>query len=565
MAKRYLVVGGVAGGASVAARIRRLDENADIVIFEKGPDISFSNCCLPNYFSNEVKNTEDLIIFNPPTFKAMFNLEARVKNEVIKIKSNEHKIIVKDHNTGKEYEEAYDYLILSPGASAVMPKSIAGIDNDNVFFIKNVANVRAIDAYIKEHNAQDIVVMGGGFIGVEAAECFKHSGKNVSLVEAQSQIMLPFDEDMVQMLHKELYDNGVNLILDDRVDAIEKGKVKLGSGKEIKADVVIAAIGVAPEVGLAVDAGVELGTTGAIKVNQKFMTNLPDVYAVGDAIEVTNSITHKKTRLALAGPAQRQARSAADGIFGRTVQSKGIIGSSAIRIFGINAARTGLNERECKAEGIDYMVSYVIPGDRVGLMPGTKPLHFKLIFENPTGKILGAQAVGPGNVTKRIDVIATMITMGGALEDLKELELCYAPPFGTAKDVVNFAAFVGLNLLNGEYKQISMDKVRELVESNALIIDIRDKEAYDLSHIVTAKNIPMGEVRQRLAEIPKDKPVYLHCRTSWFSYYICKALQGLGYKNIINIQGSYLGLSNYEYFKDKTTGRKSILTDYNFN
>lgn len=565
MSKRYLVVGGVAGGASAAARIRRLDEKADILILDKGPNISFSNCCLPNYFSGEIKATDDLIIFDPPTFKKMFNLEAKVNQEVIKIHADEHKVTVKDLVEGKEYQEKYDYLILSPGAKAIKPASISGINGENVFIVKNVADVKKIDAFIKNTNVQDVAVVGGGFIGVETAECLKHSGKNVTLIEAQNQIMTPFDYDFVQMLHKELYDNGVNLILSDSVVGIEEDKVVLSSGKEVKASMVIMAIGVTPDIEMAVASGIEIGKTGGIKVDQKFRTNLPDVYAVGDAIEVHHSITKKKVRLPLAGPAQRQARSAVDGIFGRMVQNRGVIGSSAIRIFGLNAASTGLNEKACIEEGIDYMTAYVIPGDKVGLMPDATPMHFKLVFENPTGRILGAQAIGKGNATKRVDVIATMITMGGYLEDLKELELCYAPPFGTAKDVVNFAAIVGLNLLNGEYKQVPMNKIRELVESGAYILDVREKAGFDASHVIGAVNIPLSEIRQRYNEIPKDKTVYIHCRTSWYSYYALKALKGYGFNNIINIQGSFLGFSHYQYFNDQTTGRKSILTGYNFN
>lgn len=565
MTKKYLVVGGVAGGASAAARIRRLDENANILILDKGPNISFSNCCLPNYFSGEIKETDDLIIFDPPTFKKMFNLEAKVNQEVIKIHAQEHKVEVKDLVSGKTYEETYDYLILSPGAAAIKPKTISGIDGENVFIVKNVADVKKIDAFVKNSNVQDIAVVGGGFIGVETAECFKHSGKNVTLIEAVDQIMCPFDYDFAQILHKELHENGVNLILNDSVTGIEKDKVILSSGKTVKATMVIMAIGVTPDIKMAVDSGIELGETGAIKVDAKFRTNLPDVYAVGDAIEVFHSITKKKTRLPLAGPAQRQARSAVDGIFGRTVQNKGVIGSSAIRIFGVNAASTGLNEKNCKLAGIDYMTAYVMPGDKVGLMPNPSAMHFKLVFENPTGRILGAQAIGKGNATKRVDVIATMITMGGYLEDLKELELCYAPPFGTAKDVVNFAAIVGLNLLNGEYKQVPMTKLRELVENKEYILDVREKGGFDLSHVEGAVNIPLSEIRQRHKEIPKDRTVYIHCRTSWYSYYAIKALKGFGFNNIVNIQGSFLGFSHYEYFNDQTTGRKPILTGYNFD
>ncbi|MGB4654318.1 MAG: FAD-dependent oxidoreductase [Bacteroidales bacterium] len=563
--KKYIVVGGVAGGASAAARIRRLNENAEILILDKGPNISFSNCCLPNYFSGEINSIDNLVLFEPAGFKKMFNLEAKVNQEVIKIEADKHKVIVKDLTNRNVYEESYDYLILSPGAHAIKPTNIKGIDGENVFVVKNVADVRKIDAFAKSNNVTDIVVVGGGFIGVETAECFKKAGKNVTLVEAQDQIMCTFDYDFVQMLHKELYDNGINLILSDCVVEIDKDKVVLSSGREVKATMVIMAIGVKPDIKMAVDSGIEVGETGGIKVDAKFRTNLPDVYAVGDAIEVHNSITKKKTRLPLAGPAQRQARMAADGIFGRTVNNRGVIGSSAIRVFNLNAAVTGLNEEACKKAGIDYMTAYILPFDKVKLLPNPSVLHFKLIFENPTGRILGAQAIGKGNATKRIDVIATMITMGGYLEDLKELELCYAPPFGTAKDVVNVAAMVGLNLLNGEYKQVPMTKITELVENGEYIIDARERDAYQASHVKGSINIPLSEIRQRHNEIPRDRTVYIHCRTSWYSYYSIRALQGYGINNVVNIQGSFLGFSNYLYFNDKTTGRESILTGYNFN
>ncbi len=565
MKKRYVVVGGVAGGASAAARIRRIDENADIQIYDKGPDVSFSNCCLPNYLSNEVEEIDNLIIYNPQAFRETFNLNALVNHEVLKIMADEHKVLVKNLLTNEEFEDHYDYLILSPGAEAIKPKSIKNIDNKNVFVIKNVQDIRKIDGFIKENKVENVVVVGGGFIGVEAAECLKHSGKNVTLVEAANQIMAPFDYDLVQMLHKELYDNGINLILGDSVAEIADDKVILGSGKEVETQLVIMAIGVKPDVKFAVDSGVKLGETGAILVDHNFRTNLKDVYAVGDAIETFNSITKKKTRLPLAGPAQRQARNAADAIFGRPIENRGVIGSSCIRVFNLNAARTGLNEKECQQNNIDYRVSYVIPMDKVGLMPNAKPIHFKMLYEYPSGKILGAQAIGEGEVVRRVNVIATMITMNGDLNDLKELELCYAPAFATAKDVVNFAALAGLNHLNGVYDQVPVTAVRELVENGAYILDVRGKEAYENSHVIGSVNIPINEIRSRYNEIPKDRPIYIHCRTSWNSYYVLQALKGYGFDNIINIQGSFLGLSYYEYFNDVTTGRTPIVTGYNFN
>ena len=564
MSKRYVVVGGVAGGASAAARIRRIDENADIQIYDKGPDVSFSNCCLPNHLSGEVKHSDDLVLYDPVTFKNTFNLDAKVNHEVVKILADEHKVVVKNVKTGEEFEDSYDYLILSPGAEAIRPVSIKNIDAKNVFVIKNVQDIRDLDAFLEANDVKDICVVGGGFIGVEAAECLKHSGKNVTLVEAANQIMAPFDYDMVQMLHKELYDNKVELILSDSVTEITPEEVVLKSGKRVKAQVVIMAIGVTPDVAFARESGVKIGETGGIVVDHNFQTNLKDVYAVGDAIETFNSITKQKTRLPLAGPAQRQARSAADGLFGKPFQNKGVIGSSCIRVFGLNAASTGLNEKECQKHGIDYRVALVMPNDKVGLMPNANPIHFKLIYEYPSGKILGAQSIGKGDVVRRVNVIATMITMHGDLEDLKELELCYAPAFGTAKDAVNFAALAGLNYLNGVYDQVPVTKVRELVEKGEYILDIRGKGAFDQSHVKGAVNIPIEEIRERYHEIPKDRTVYVHCRTSWNSYYVIQALKGFGYHNVVNIQGSFLALSYYEFFNDVTTGREPIVTGYNF-
>lgn len=565
MSKRYVVVGGVAGGASAAARIRRIDENADIQIYDKGPNISFSNCCLPNYFSHEVEEIDHLILYKPEEFKASFNLDAKTSHEVLEIKAEEHKIVVKDLISGTVFEDHYDYLILSPGAKAIVPPTIKGADSDNVFTIKNVFDVRRTDAFFNQNNVNDVVVVGGGFIGVEMAENLRASGKNVTLVEFADQVMTPFDYDMAQMLHKEIYDNGITLLLKEAVTEIHKDKVVLSSGKEVATQAVVLAIGVTPDVEFAVKSGVQLGETGGILVDENFLTNLPDVYAVGDAIETFNSITGKKTRLALAGPAQRQARNAANHIFGLDVTNKGVIGSSCIRVFNLNAASTGLNEKECKKHGFDYRVAFVTPMDKVKLMPNPNPMHFKLIYEYPSGKILGAQCISKGDAVRKADVIATMITMGGTIKDLKELELCYAPAFSTAKDVVNYAALTATNILNGVYEQVYYTELRDLVEKGAFIVDVRGKAGYEQSHVKGAINIPLSEIRERYHEIPKDQPVYVHCRTSWDSYYAIQALKGFGYNNVINIQGSFLQMSYYEYFNDMTTGRESVLTGYNFN
>ena len=565
MGKRILIVGGVAGGASVAARARRLDESAEIIMFDKGPHVSFSNCSLPFHLSGIVENSDSLVLMSPVQFKKQYKIEARVNSEVTDIKREEKKIVVRNLLTGEEYEESYDKLVLSPGANPIVPKSIEGVNRENVFTIRNVVDIKKLKSYIDENNIEDIAVVGGGFIGVEVTENLRLAGKNVSLIEALDQIMSPFDLDMAQILHKEMMDKGVNLILSDGVKKINKDSVELNSGKKVAAKAVVMAIGVAPETSLAKKAGLEIGETGGIKVDHNYLTSDKDIYAVGDAIEVYNRLTHKPTRLALAGPAQRQARAAADNMYNIHHNNNGVIGSSVVHVFDQNAASTGLNEKAAKAAGIPYDFVYIIPGDKVGLMPDSNPMHFKLIFEYPTGKILGAQAIGKGNVDKRIDVIATMITMGGTLEDLKELELCYSPLYGTAKDIVNHAALVGLNILYGKFKQIPVTKVRELVENNAFIIDVREKPEYARGHIKNAINIPLSEFRDRLDEIPKDRPVYLHCRSSQRSYNAIMALQGLGYDNVINLSGSFLGICCYEYYQDQITGRKKIVTEYNFN
>lgn len=564
MGKRILIVGGVAGGASAAVRARRLDESAEIIMFEKGPDVSFSNCSLPFHLSGIIEDSHSLVLMDPMDFKTRYNIEARANSEVIKIKRKEKEIVVKNLETGEEYEEPYNKLILSPGASPILPRNIEGIEGPNVFTVRNVVDIQRLNDHIKNNNINNIAVVGGGFIGVEVAENLRLAGKNISLIEAQNQIMNPFDYDMAQILHKEIMDKGINLILNDGVRKIHSDSVELQSGKKVDVAVIIMAIGVMPETSLARDAGLEIGETGGIKVDHNYLTNDKDIYAVGDAIEVYHRLTHTKSRLALAGPAQRQARAAADHIYGIPHRNNGVIGSCIVGIFDLNAASTGLNEKTAKEEGISYDFVYIIPEDKVGLMPDSNPMHFKLIYECPTGRILGAQAIGKGNVDKRIDVIATMILMGGTLEDLKELELCYAPPFGTAKDVVNHAALVALNILNGQVKQVPVSKVRELVEDNTFIIDVREKNEYKSGHFKNAVNIPLSEFRERLDEIPKDRPVYLHCRSSQRSYNAIMALQHLGYYNLYNISGSFLGACYYEYFQDRVTGREKIVTEYNF-
>ena len=564
MSKRILVIGGVAGGASAAARARRLDEQADIIIFERGPHVSFSNCALPYFLSRTVADSADLVMMDPVQFKKKYNIEVRTEQEVTAINRSEKTVTVRNLTEGKEYTERYDVLILSPGGEPVMPAAIEGIRNENVFGIRNVVDIVKLDDYLRSHKATDVAVVGGGFIGCEIAENLIHAGYQVTLIETMDQVMTPFDFDMAQILHKEMIDKGITLILKDGVQKIGQDSVFLASGRQVKAQAVVMAVGIRPETALAKNAGLAIGDTGGIKVNANFQTSDLSIYAVGDAIEVFSRLTHKPMRLALAWPAQMEARAAADHIYGLRNQQKGFLGSSVIRIFDLLAASTGLNEKTAKAEHIPYETAYVIPSDKVSLMPDAHPIHLKVLFETPTGRLLGAQAIGKGEADRRIDVIAALISMNGTLEDLKNAELCYAPVVSTAKDATNMAALVGLNLLHGAYRQVPLIKVRELVETNACIIDVREPGEYNAGHLINAVNIPLSQLRQRMDEIPKDRPVYLHCRSSQRSYNAVMALQHCGFTNVYNIAGSYLAICLYEYPQDVLFGREKIVTEYNF-
>ena len=565
MAKRILIVGGVTGGASAAARLRRLDESAEIVIYERGPHVSYSNCSLPYFLSRVVPDSGSLLMVTPERFKKQYNIEVRTENEVTSIDRAAKTIRVKRHTDGTEYEERYDVLILSPGAEPIRPKSIEGADRENVFTVRSVADIEKLDAWLTSRNVKDVAVVGGGFIGCEVAENLRESERNVALIEAMPQIMTPFDFDMAQILHKEMLDHGVTLVLKDGVKRIGENEVELASGRKITAGATVLAIGVHPETELAKAAGLEIGETGGIRVNHNYQTSDPSIYAVGDAIEVFHRLTRKWTRLALAWPAQMQGRAAADHIAGLSHRSKGVIGSSVLRVFNLYAACTGLTEHAAKEAGIPCESVYVIPADKVSLMPGSAPIHLKLVFETPTGRILGAQAIGKDATDRRIDVIAALISMGGTLEDLKETELCYAPVVGTAKDAVHMAALVGLNLLDGRFRQVPVSAVSGLVESGAHIVDVREKGEYAASHLKNAVNIPLSELRGRMAEIPKNRPVYLHCRSSQRSYNAIMALQQHGFDNVVNIAGSYLGICLYEYAQDVLENREKIVTAYNFN
>ena len=560
---KYVIVGGVTGGASAAARLRRLDEEADILIFDKSPHVSYSNCSLPYRLSETIDETEKLILNSPQKLKGMYNIETCVSSEVVSIDRKGKKVRVKDLVNQREYEEHYDKLILSPGAYAVVPP-IKGIEGANLFTIKNVVDIDRFYTFLKTGDVKKVSVVGGGFIGVEVAVNLREAGYEVSLVEAMPQILRTYDYDMVQILQKEMADKGVELIVEDQVMEFRKSNMLLKSGRIVEGEAVVMAVGIRPDTALAREAGLALNQREAILVDGNYRTSDSDIYAIGDAIEVFHTLTHKPMMLQLAGPAQKQAREAADHIYGRIVRNTGYIGSSCIKVLDYNAASTGLTAAQCEQEGIPYDIVYVIPKDKVSIMPDSTYLHYKLIYEIPTGQVLGVQVISRGDAAKRADIVATLLKFGGTVDDLRDLELCYAPPFSSAKDAGNYAGLAACNLLQKTFRQVRTDQVRSLVEEGAYIIDVREKELYDQGHIRTAVNIPISQIRQRLEEIPKDRPVYLNCKTGQTSYNAVLALQGKGFRNVYNISGGFLGLCFYEYFNDMTKNREPIVTAYSF-
>lgn len=564
MSLKIVVIGGVAGGASAAARLRRLGENDQIVIFERGPEVSFSNCSLPYHLSGVVADAGRLIMMTPAKFKAQYNIDARTQSEVVAINRAAKTVTVRNLADGSNYEESYDKLVLAPGAVPLQPP-IPGRELIPIHSVHKVQDTVALKQAITA--GKRVVVIGGGFIGVETAENLAEAGCQVTLVEALPQILRTFDDDMVQILHKEMVDQGVALVVNDKVASFTTSEVVLASGQRLAADLVVMAIGVRPETTLATAAGLELGQTGAIKVDDLCRTTDPDIYAVGDAIEVHSKLFAEPYRLSLAWPAQIQARAVAGHIHGQSSQAQRFIGSSCIKVFGYNAASTGLTEAQLQASNPDlaYEVAYVAPFDRVSLMPDARVCFLKLIFATADGRILGAQAIGKGEAIKRIDVIATAMHFNATVQDLPQLELCYAPPFGTAKDVVNMAGYVACNLLAGAVRQVRFSDVRSLVASGAYLLDVREKGELASGVIHGSHSIPMSELRGRISELPTDRPIYVHCRTGQRSYNVVLTLQQLGFKQVFNVAGGFLTLSFYEYFRDQNEQRPPIVSGYNFN
>lgn len=537
--KKILIVGGVAGGASAAARLRRLDEKAEIILFEKGKYISFANCGLPYYIGETIKEREKLLVQTPEAMNASFNIDVRVNSEVITVDTKNKKVKISSKDKG-EYEENYDYLILSPGASPIKPP-IKGIESDKIFTLRNVPDTDRIKAYVDKENIKNAVVIGGGFIGVEMAENLKERGLNVALVEGAPHILAPFDSEMVTFAEKELEDNGVGIVLNDGVMEFKEEEaglnVILNSGKTLYADIVILAIGVRPDTTFLKNTGLEFGPRGHIIVNNKMETNVEGVYAVGDAIEVVDFVNGSKTAIALAGPANKQGRIAADNVCGLNSIYKGTMGTSIIKVFGLTGASTGNNERTLKSKNIPYKVIYLHPNSSAGYYPGAVAMTIKLIFNNE-GKILGAQALGYAGVDKRIDDIAVTMRLGGTIYDLTELELSYAPPYSSAKDPVNMAGFIAENVLTGKDEIILTEDIDNRDKNKTQLVDVRTELESSNGIIEGSINIPSVNIRARMNEIDKSKEILVYCQVGLRGYIAARILRANGFK-VKNLTGGY--------------------------
>ncbi len=538
---KVLIVGGVAGGASAAARLRRLDEKAEIIMFERGEYISFANCGLPYYIGGEINKKSALTLQTPQSFNSRFNVDVRVWNEVTAIDPEKKQVTVHNVQTGEDYTESYDELILSPGAAPLVPK-MDGVDDPRVFTLRNIPDTVKIRDYVEEEFPESAVVVGGGYIGVEMAENLKKAGLKVTIVELADHVIAPLDGDMAAEVHRYLRDQGVELMLGKAVQSMEDkgGKLTLHlSEGEIETDMVILSVGVRPDTALAQGAGLELNAKGAIVVNEHMQTSKEHIYAVGDAIEIVDFVTGKKGYVPLAGPANKQGRIAADNICGIKSSYKNTLGSSVLKIFDMTVAMTGVNERTAQAAGLDYDKVYTYSQSHASYYPGGHGISIKTLYEKGTGKILGAQLVGYDGVDKRCDVIATAIRAGMTAYDLTELELCYAPPFGSAKDPVNFVGYVIENTLTGKVKNFFWNDVEKLPRDGSVtLLDVRTPSEREAGHIPGFIHIPLDELRQRAGELPQDKPVYIHCHSGLRSYLACRMLTGLGY-DCYNLSGGW--------------------------
>ena len=536
--KKVLIVGGVAGGASTAARLRRLDENLEIIMFERGEYVSFANCGLPYHIGGVIQNRESLLIQTPESLKARFNLDVRVNSEVVGVNGKDKKVKVKTKN-GEEYEENFDFLVLAPGAKSILPV-VKGIENKKIFTLRNINDMDKIKSEIKNHNIKKATVVGGGYVGVETAENLKHLGIDTTLIEAAPHILAPFDSEISNILEYELVDNGINLLISEKVTEFQEDKdeviIKLESGKSVAADMVILSIGVNPDTKFLQNSGINLGERGHILVNEKLETNIDGIYALGDSIIVKNYITNQDVAIPLAGPANRQGRIVAGNIVGRNEKYKGSLGTAIIKIFELTGASTGLNERSLKQLNIPYEKVYLHPNNHATYYPGATEISIKALYNKENRQILGAQAVGISGVDKFIDVIAISIKFKATIDDLTELELAYAPPFLSAKSPANMLGFIGQNIEDNLLEQVFMKDLENYNEKETIILDVREKLELISGKLNDSINIPLSELRKRYTELPKDKEIWTYCAVGLRGYIASRFLTQKGYK-VKNLAG----------------------------
>lgn len=539
---KVVIVGGVAGGASAAARLRRLDEHAQIIVFEKSGFVSYANCGLPYYIGGVIEDKEDLTLQTPESLWDRFRIDVRVKHEVADINAENKTVIVKNLETGRIYEEQYDKLILSPGAKPAIPP-VPGVDSEKLFTLRTVEDTFKIREFVELKKPKSAILVGGGFIGLEVAENLCDMGLKVTIIQRPKQLMNTLDYDMATIIHAKFRKKGVDLKpggdvagFRDKDGGIE---VDLKDGSVFCADMVVLAIGVRPDSTLAEKAGLEIGLKGSIVVNDRMETSDPDIYAVGDAVQVNHSVTGMPAVISLAGPANKQGRIAADNICGGDSRYRGSMGSNVIKVFDMNVASTGLTEKAAEAAGIDYDKVILSPASHAVYYPGARTMTMKVVYEKETLKLLGAQVAGYDGVDKRLDVIATAIAFGATADKLKDLDLAYAPPFSSAKDPVNMAGFMIENIAAGRVKQFHWDKVESLPRDGSVnLIDARTVEEYEGGHVEGFVNIPVDDMRERLGEIDKSKPVYVMCQSGFRSYVACRMLDQHGY-DCYNFSGGY--------------------------
>ena len=540
---KVVIVGGVAGGATAAARIRRLDEQAEIIVFERSGFISYANCGLPYFIGDVITDPEELTLQTPESFFERFRVQMKVRHEVEAILPEKKSVRVKDLETGEVFEESYDKLLLSPGARPTQPR-LQGTDLDRVFTLRTVEDTIRIKEFIGKEKPRSAVLAGGGFISLELAENLRHLGLDVTIVQRPMQLMNPFDPDMAAFIHNAMREGGVRLALGQTVEGFqgEAGggvEVLLKGAAPLHADMVVLAIGVTPDTALAKDAGLELGLKGAILVNDRMETSVPDIYAVGDAVQVRHLVTGADSVISLAGPANKQGRIAADNICGRDSRYEGSLGSSVIKLFDLTAASTGVNETNAKKAGLDVDKIFLSPMNHAGYYPGGEIMTMKVVFEKETYRLLGAQIVGGDGVDKRIDVLATAIQNKMDVRDLQNLHLAYAPPYGSAKDAVNMAGYMTENLADGTVKQFHWHDVDTLPrDGSVVLLDVRTPREFQRGHFDGAVNIPVDELRERMDEIERGKPLYVNCQSALRSYIACRILMQNGF-DCYNLSGGY--------------------------